>query len=58
MSKMKTLHRRRYHPQLNYESVNKRRIPIRIFSIFCLAVAIAMYVLGDPGTIATLLQNS
>lgn len=55
MSKMKTLHGRRYHPQLNYESVNKRRIPIRIFSIFCLVGAIAMHVLGDSGTMATLL---
>ncbi|MCM1496286.1 MAG: hypothetical protein NC089_10885 [Bacteroides sp.] len=55
MSEMKILHTRRYHPHLNYKSVNKRRIPIRIFCIFCLAGAIAMHVLGDSRTIAFLL---
>lgn len=48
---MKTLHAKRYHPHLNYESVNKRRIPARILSVICFAGAIAMVASGHSGTI-------
>lgn len=44
---------KRYHPHLNYESVNKRRMPFRILSVVCFAVAIAMDVWGHSGTMVT-----
>lgn len=41
---------KRYHPHLNYESVNKRRIPFRILSVICFAGVITMVISGHSGT--------